>query len=290
MNKFLPLLLLILLHPNRSNGQNFPALSFQKFYDNLGAESAVRLVRSHDNQLIIGGNTVMKDSLRANCGNVWIIKADTLGELIWEQEITVSGCEEMRDMVLTEDGGILFIGVTSGMIPHRERGGEAYWGDVMVGKLDSVGRLEWIDSYGGSKLDQGFAISQASFGEHLVVGASHSNDGAVKQNHGMSDVWTLKLGKQGELKMSEVVGGSKNDWATCVSVCQNGDYLIAGQTNSRELDQPDLSLYGNGLIMRMTQGGFLVWKRSFTCPYGGHLTDIREAADGRIFVAGYKGT
>ncbi len=285
MNKYL-LLIGIMGMVQFSLGQAFPSLVFQKFYDNTGEDEARCLIRAHDGNLLLGGNSMIETAEGLNCANVWILKVDTLGELIWQQEVTVQGCEELRSMTLTEEGGILFTGVTNGMIHHQEKGSNRYWADLFVGKISPFGRLEWIKTFGGNRLDQGFGIAASSNDEYLLVGGSHSQNEQLNRNAGMSDVWTLKLDGQGNIKLSETLGGPRSEWARAVSRCANGDFLIAGYTNSPTLGTEALSARGNGLLIRMREGGYVVWSRTFACPLGGYFTDVAEAPDGRIILCG----
>lgn len=273
-----------------SYGQLFPHLTFQRFYDNVGEDTPTRIVKAVDGTIFIGGNTLMPDSIVSQCGNMWIIKVDTLGETIWEQEVAISGCESLRDMVATQDGGVMFTGVTNSLIPHRERGDATYWGDFFVGKMDSIGTIEWLQSYGGSSHDQAFAIQEGPYREFMITGSSHSADGEVKENHGMSDIWALKIDTKGQYRMGTVFGGKKSDWAIAITQCINGDYLLAGYSNSEELGEESLGWFGNGLLVRMTQSGHVAWSRTFPCPSGGYFTNVIEEPDGRIIVTGNHST
>ncbi|GAB4402953.1 MAG: hypothetical protein OHK0039_01480 [Bacteroidia bacterium] len=270
----------------RACAQYFPHLAFQKFYDNVGEDVATRIVRAHDGQLLIGGHTIMPDSAHSGCANIWIIKVDTLGELLWDQEINLSGCEMLRDMILTHDGGVLFTGVTSSLISHEEKGDEGYWGDYFIGKMDSAGTVEWLQSYGGSRLDQAFGIVAGIYREYMVVGSSHSRDGDVAQNSGMSDIWTLKIDNRGKTRYSKVLGGSRNDWGLATTRCMNGDYVIAGLSDSPELDAGIPGLYGNGVVIRLTQSGNVVWQRLLPTRWGGYLSCLTETPDETLLLAG----
>lgn len=269
-----------------SYAQLFPHLVFQRFYDNFGDDYPRKLLRSGDGNILIGGNTILTDSASTDCSNIWIIKVDTTGEMLWEQEITMSGCEELRDMVLSDDGGVVFTGVTNSLIPHREKGDEDYWGDFFIGKVDSLGEVEWLQSYGGSDLDQANSIVKGFYREYVVAGGSHSRDGDVGKNYGMSDIWALKIDTKGQPRYSKAVGGIHNEWANALTLCQDGDYLLAGYTTSPDENYKNPGLYGNGYLVRMAQSGPIVWQKSFTCPLGGYFSAVRETDQGKIVVAG----
>ena len=278
---------LFLLLPSALLAQVFPSLSFQKFFDHTGEDYARGLLKTQDDHLILGGNSVIDPEEGPDCANLWFLKVDTLGEILWQQEVPLKGCEELRDMVITEDNGLLFTGLTNGHIRHDEKGDRTYWADAFVGKLDAFGRLEWLRNYGGSRFDQGLSLTKGTYDEYLVVGGSHSRDGDLQQNKGMSDLWAFKLDARGNIIYNQSLGGSGAEWAHSVSRCANGDFLIAGFTNSPDFTYPaPLGKLENGLLIRMREGGFIEWVQSFSCPLGGYFHAVQECPDGRILLAG----
>lgn len=276
----------LILIPTLLQAQYFPHLSFQKFFDHTGEDYARRLLKSRDGHLILGGNTIL-ESENEDCANLWFLKVDTLGEIIWQLEIPRKGCEELRDMISTDDNGILFTGITNGQIRHEEKGDRTYWADAFVGKLDAYGRLEWIRNYGGSRFDQALALAQGSFDEYLIVGGSHSRDGNLSHNTGMSDLWTLELDNRGNVRRSETIGGKGSEWAQTVSRCANGDFLIAGLSSSSDfLQASPLKTREHGFLLRMQADGQMLWTRNFECPLGGYFSSVKESPNGRILLAG----
>ncbi len=267
-------------------GQSFPVLKFQKFFDNFGDDHPSRLLKSEDGNLILGGHTVIQDSMGTSCGDIWIIKIDTLGTLLWERELILEGCEELRDLVETDDGGILFVGVTTSLIPYPEKGDKQFWANVLVGKIDSLGRVEWLQSYGGSNLDQAFRIVKGPYHDFLIAGFTHSNNGDILENKGLSDLWSLKIDNQGRIKDSRTVGGKGNDWGMCVSTCQNGDFLISGYTDSPDMSDRSMSPHGNGLLVRFSAVGQVRWIKTYPCPSGGYFTKVEELPNERILLSG----
>lgn len=268
------------------HAQFFPELKFQRFYDNVGIDKPRSILKSLDGNLILGGETMLLDSLESNCGNVWILKVDTLGEIQWEREIKMTGCEELRDMVNTDDGGVLFTGVSNSMISHKEVGDDNYWGDVFLGKIDELGRVEWLQTYGGSELDMANTIAKGQYSDFMVAGLSHSPNGTVKKNMGMGDIWLLKIDSRGNVRYSQVLGGQQNDWANEITTASEGGYILAGMSNSPELGKEALGLYGNGIVARLTVTGRVMWNKTYACSFGCDLSDVYEREDGRIVVAG----
>lgn len=268
--------------------QYFPHQTLSRTYDNVGKDEARVLIQTTDQHLLIGGNSVYADTTIPSCSNIWLLKVDTLGDMLWEQDIALSGCEEIRDMTPTADGGAMFVGVTSSLIAHDEEGDENYWGDYFIGKIDAEGTVEWLESYGGSELDQANAIIADVSDTYTIVGGAHSQDGDVATNHGMSDIWTLQIDPSGLPRFSQVWGAAYSEWGTAIDQCRNGDYLVAGFTNSPELANTRTSRYGGGLLIRMDSLGETVWNQNFFSPLGGYFSAVKEAGGGRIALAGTK--
>lgn len=277
------LLIISLLAYQSSLAQMFPDLVLHRFYDNLGEDIPRRLIKAPDGHLFIGGNTVVEAEWGKDCANIWLLKVDTLGKIIWEEEVRLDGCEELRDLIATEDGGVVFAGVTASLVHGQEQGGEGYGGNYFVGKVDSIGRLEWIQSYGGSQLDQAYGLVEGLYHEYMVVGGSHSHDGQVGENRGMSDLWTLKIDTKGQPRYSRVMGGPLNDWGTAITASQNGDYLISGVTHGQSRGQ---TASEQGWLLRLRQSGEPLWEKTLYRDRGGFLTDLRETPEGSLMVVG----
>ena len=268
--------------------QQFPVLSLQRFYDNLGDDIPAKILRSNDAQLLIGGTTWYTQPSGEEGANIYIIKLGIDGELIWERDIAINGYQELRDMSLSPGGEIVFVGVSNSMINHEEAGGDTYWGDFIVGKLDTFGQVIWLQSYGGRNLDQAYAVSAISPDGYVIAGGTHSTDGDILNHYGMSDAWVLQIDEEGEKGFSKNYGGAQNEWITSIASCKNGDFLLTGFTNSTDLSREAISSYGNGFLIRITANGDLRWHKVFACPDGGYFTDVVEAKDEAIFVVGNK--
>ncbi len=54
-------------------------------------------------------------------------------------------------------------------------------------------KIIWQKALGGSNDDLAYSIQQTTDG-YIVAGYTRSNDGDVRENHGQSDFWIVKLG------------------------------------------------------------------------------------------------
>jgi len=266
------------------HAQFFPALRFQKFYSRAGTQTPAAIAKSPDGHIIIGGTT--QENPPETCTNAWIIKVDTLGEMVWDRELIVSGCETLQDLTVLKDGSVLFTGTTNTLIPLPEKSDPEMGANILVGKISKDGDMDWIQSFGGSGVDQGRAITSITDSTVMLTSSTHSQDGDVPDHFGASDIWMIALSASGNPLSTSVIGGRKHDWPTTITRCKNGDYVVAGFSNSKEIDRTKASIYGNGLVVRINPKGEYVWKRIFGCPNGGYFTDIVEDDAGYFLATG----
>jgi len=286
MRRFL-LLVSLFLFCSIGQAQYFPLLTSHKFYGKYGDDIPKKLIKTSDGYLITGGNSEVQNADGTTHRNVWIMKIDTLGDLYWERELFLPDEQELRDMVSSYDGGVVFAGVSASS-EHPERGNTEFAGDFFVGKVDSMGQLAWTRTYGGQQLDHAFALARGPYREYLLAGGSHSGSGDLENNYGMSDVWLLKVDTRGNKRFSKQMGGTRSDWATCLISCKNGDYVYAGFTNSPETSDHKLSRFGNGLIVRLSSSGVTRWSKVLPVSQGGHFTDLIEDKNGNLVLVGKK--
>ncbi|MEM6263722.1 MAG: hypothetical protein AAGI38_14510, partial [Bacteroidota bacterium] len=204
-----------------------------------------------DRHLILGGVTIRSMGNSRKNKNIWIVKVDTLGKTIWERELEIDGNQELRDVVCSSDGGVVFVGVSSTLLQHEELGSPEYGADFIIGKIDSSGITEWIQTFGGENQDQANGVVEGPYKEYVIAGGSHSNHASKSKEAKKGNVWFLKVDTKGNKRFDATIGGQGQDWATSIAVCRDGDYLVAGYTNSPDTAFEDMGIYGNGLLIRL---------------------------------------
>ncbi len=150
--------------------------------------------------------------------------------------------------------------------------------------------LEWGKHYGGSELDEAYAVQQTSDGGYIVAGESRSDDGDVGGNNGGRDCWIIKLDMTGNLEWEKNYGGSSVDGLTDIEQTLDGGYIVAAYTYS---DNGDVGGNNGSLdywILKLDVAGDLEWEKN----YGGSGLDkasaIRQTPDGGYVVIGTAGT
>ncbi len=161
-------------------------------------------------------------------GEFFGIKLDAQGNLEWYRYFGGTMNDRVNDLALADDGGILMAGYTESSDYDIEdsRGSYDYW----VIKLDSEGSLHWKKNFGGSGIDQAFAIVNTGHNSYLVAGRSNSTDGDVSSAIGNFDAWVVHFDDHGHLLWEKSFGTIDYDAAASIRPW-NGKFILSG--NSR---------------------------------------------------------
>ncbi len=133
----------------------------------------------------------------------------------------------------------------------------------------------WTRTFGGVSGEAGFDVQPTSDGGFIVVGRTHSF-GA-----GGYDVWLIKTDSNGEEEWNQAYGDNLDDAGRSVQQTSDGGYIIAGETESNDLNH----LYG--WLIKTDSTGIEEWNQIFG-EEGHHdkFTSIHQTNDGGYIIAG----
>ena len=207
-------------------------------YGGPGTDVAYDLKQTFDNGFIIAGFTTgAGGDVAQNQGgeDVWAIKTDASGRLIWEQSFGSSGNERAFGVDLASDGGFYLAGHSSasGGDVSENKGHNDFW----IVKLDQNGSLVWEKSFGGSSNERALDIASTKNGNLIIAGHTNSTDGDVSSpSKGNQDIWVIKLNDNGILLWEKVFGGSSLDQPESIIELPTGGIGIGGFSQSANGD------------------------------------------------------
>lgn len=170
------------------------SLVWEKSFGGDQIDEARAIVASPDGNYLIAGDTRSDNNNVSNNkggADLWLIKINPDGELIWEKTIGGSNFDVARGLKLTQEGEVLLAGSSrSSDIDVSENKGQ---NDVWVLNTDIDGRLLWEKTVGGSNIDFAYDVTELSDGSVIAVGETSSNDGDITENKGFSDMLIIKI-------------------------------------------------------------------------------------------------
>lgn len=169
-------------------------LVWERSYGGSGIEVSYDIAKAGDDAYVITGHTFSTDtdvSRNHGSSDVWLIKIDVNGTLLWEKTYGGSGFDAAQSVSQTGDGGFLLAGNTrSADMDVAKNAGE---NDIWILKTDAEGELIWQQTYGGTSLDSGFDAIEDKENRLLLVGSSPSIDFPGVENNGMADLILLRI-------------------------------------------------------------------------------------------------
>lgn len=255
------------------------------------------VVKMVGNDVIVAGSTGSGtndfEDITKGQADMFLIRTDINGNILWKKTYGGSRSEFCNYAEVTADGGFILVGsvdsedgdaINSGFHPHVE---DDYIPDIWVVKVNSVGDIQWQRAFGGSKSEEAWHVIQTDDdgdGQkddgYALVGKTRSDDFDVAHNHGMQDIWVIKLSATGDLQWEKTLGGSENEWGYRLQQTPDGGYLVIGETYSGDGEvigyhdgaaDPILGRYSDAWIVKLNASGTQIeWQKS----YGGDFSDV----------------
>ena len=232
-------------------------------YGGINNDTPASVQQTNDGGYIICGET---RSFGAGSYDVWLIKTDSTGNLLWNKTFGGNERDEGFSVKQTTDGGFIICGWTSsyGAGIH----------DVWLIKTDGNGNKLWDQTYGGSNNDWGTAVQQTTDGGFIITGVTTSF-GAGSYN-----VWLVKTDSNGNKQWDQTYGGGSSEWGWSVQQTSDDGYIIGGFTESFEVGIRDMWL------IKTDNNGNEFWNQT----YGGTNWDegrsVLQTTDGGFIIGG----
>ena len=239
-------------------------LEWEQFYGGEYNDFGNDVQETSDGGYIITGYT---ESYGNGKKDVWLIKTDANGELLWDKTFGGLNFDSGSNVRETSDGGFIIIGSAD------HTGGPR--GDIWLIKTDSSGNLLWDNKYGGIGHNHGFSIDLTTDGGYIIAGASF-----VSGETESYDFWIIKTDSNGDIVWDKKIHDNQADFASDVKQISDGGYIVVGDAN---YDYP----YCNILLLKLDVNGEKEWDRVFK----GYADDqrassVRETNDGGFIIVG----
>jgi hypothetical protein len=223
------------------------------------------VIQTADGNYVITGYTY---SFGAGGSDVGLMKVDPNGNLIWLKSLGGPTTDSGNEVIQTTDGSLIIVGHTYIEDPPNSR----Y--NVLLIKTDANGNQLWSKSYGsGLFYTYGFSVIQTPDGGFAIAGSLIS--ATV-----LSNVFFIKTDSNGNEIYHTEFGGNGSDDGVSMVLTSDGNFIIAGYTDSFGAGSYDIAL------MKVNPNGNLLWIKTF----GGTEEDVGrsiiQTADGNYVITG----
>jgi hypothetical protein len=190
-------------------------VTFQKTFGGVSNEIGKSIVQLADSSYVMAGYT---SSSGVGGYDVFLVKADKAGNLIWQKTIGGADWDFANSMDTTADGGFIIAGTT-----YSYGKGNA---DGFVIKTDANGDTTWTKTFGGLKDDEFKSVIQTSDGNYALTGYTKSF------NDSLGDGWIIRIDQNGIATYTTSVGGLYSDVLNDVVELTNTNLYYVGSNKS----------------------------------------------------------
>ncbi len=272
-----------------------PVIQSQKTIGGSADDKLWSICLTRDGGLIAGGISYSNISGEKNensrgSDDYWVVKMDKPGKMQWQRTIGGSGDDNLKSVIQTSDGGYALIGESSSNISgektENSRGGTDYW----LVKLDSLGRIQWDRTFGGSGYEYIDNVVQTTDGGYILAGSSESYISGDKSEstRGYFDYWVVRLNKKGDKVWDKTIGGTDYEFCSPIELTTDGGVIIGGfsQSNiSGEKTENSRGFYDYWLV-KLDRYGHIKWDKTI----GGSDNDfgrgLKQTDDGGYIMTG----
>ena len=188
---------------------------WEKTYGDDGFDASWWVEPTLDDGFILVGIT---ESKGVGAGDIWVIKTDSNGEIIWDKTYGGSENEEAEEVLVLEDGNFIIVGSTNSF--------NSVGKDLIILCIDNEGSLQWQKVYGGYNDDEAWSIEQIDDNSYFILGRTYSF------GSGGQDFWLLKIDDSGEILFNRTFGDKGLDQARRIQKTLDDKYLLSGCTES----------------------------------------------------------
>lgn len=222
--------------------------------------------------------------------DIYIIKHDACGYPMWQKSYeigNIDSCRKIRAVPNDPAKGFIVVGTTQHYFPPTDPLPECTYrnnlNQIFLMKIDSLGEVQWVKTYGGTGSEQGNDV-QVIPGGFIVAGMAPSglghSDGLIMRTDlngnvgiGFPGTWIKRY------------GGPQNDYFHSCTIAANGDIIATGGTLSYSKGSTDV------FLTRVLQISGLLGGLGFISNYGTTSPDVGwsvvECSNGKIAVCGY---
>jgi hypothetical protein len=202
-------------------------LVWDQFYGTDARDLGFKVIPSNDNGYLILGYTRGIEPI----GDLFLIKTDANGNLIWEKNYGSVDDDYGFDLLQKNNGEIVMVGSKGGFFDDVHGNFKNSDADIYLIKTDANGNELLQKTFGGSQHDFGQAIISSEASGYFLMGSSQSN------SHGSFDMILIKTDNDFEEEWRKYFGGTEYEYGMSMDRNDQGDIFLFGTTKSYGINE-----------------------------------------------------
>ncbi len=284
-----------------------PAIDWVSYVGGTAQEACESIAADSDGNVVTVGNTDSPNNIAFGgyqnsptpIGDAYIMKFDSLGNLLWGTYYGGSWGESFKDVAINSNDEIIAVGYTqsSGLAING-------WQDTLSGtginglilKLDPAGIPIWCTYYGTSGTFWFESCAIDSNDNLYVAGRAQQNPTMVMSGFqpnyggGNADGVLIKMNDSGNLLWDTYYGGSSGDEGTGCAVDIQGNVFLTGETYSSAgiaFNGFQMSYGGGGdsFIVKFDSLGNRLWSTYYGNAFAADYTSCVADNNGNVYLA-----
>ncbi|MBS4066028.1 MAG: T9SS type A sorting domain-containing protein [Chitinophagaceae bacterium] len=262
-------------------------VKWQKCFGGNETDIATSVIVTKDSGYLVVGYTISDDGdITSSIGSYdgWILKLDSTGAYEWDVSIGGTDDDYLSSVTSTYDGHFAVAGYTSSA--DGDAIGNRGLSDFWIVKVSNTGSVIWKKCYGGTDAEEAYDIAEGKDSSLVITGHTFSEDGNISINNGASDIWVIRLSKEGNLLWQKSIGGSNVDMASAVTATADGSFVVAGNSSSNDFDFTVNKGGRDFCVFRINTSGTLQWQKTFGGSNDDEATDILANSENEFVLIG----
>ena len=244
---------------------------WQKNYGGYNFDGFDAMILKNAHELVLAG--VSHSFGDSSWGNIYIVKTDTAGELIWQKSLGINNFpERCWSIDTTSDGGYVLAGIQG--FDSQE--------NVFVIKIDSLGNQKWKKNF-GSAIGNNILprIRSLLNGDFLLTTALKTSVNSLTK------AYITRLSPTGSKIWQRYYPGEEwNSWFGFATELSDGTLVNAG--GLMEYDSASVNYWVRGTLTKTDAQGNLMWQRKyFTTQYDNYFFAMIPTSDAGFLMGGF---
>ncbi|WP_346858747.1 T9SS type A sorting domain-containing protein [uncultured Draconibacterium sp.] len=245
---------------------------WERYYGTEFQDQGMNMIRTKDGGIAMIGFS----NSRTDFGDMYIVKANSEGEMQWQNFFGPSYVDYGFGLVENNLGELILAGTQNGFYNPTQVDFLTHDADILLVKTDSSGNQIWYKTFGGKAHDWAKDIIAAPDGGYLVCGSTQSF------GEGSFDVFLMKINESGEQIWLKTFGGAEFEY---------GEKLVSGADGNIYISATSASFSGNGkpdhFIIKTDADGELIWSKTFGGEGSDYSSGLVATPDSGVVFTGW---